>query len=50
MDVIIYVATVYKEHIKEFGGRYALEMSRGQFGGESWHIRDVPTWSMCNST
>ena len=27
----------------EFGGRYALEVSRGWFGGESRDIRDVPT-------
>ena len=32
---------INKEHIRKFGGRYASEVSRGQFGGESRDTRDV---------
>ena len=32
--------SINTQHIRKFGGRYALEASRGRFGGESW---DVPT-------
>ena len=28
--------------VKEFGGRYASEVSWGRFGGETRDIRDVP--------
>ena len=33
---------INKEHIKEFGGRYPLEVSWGRFGGESRDTRDAP--------
>ena len=34
---------LHTKHLKEIGGWYASEVSRGPFGGESQGNRDIPT-------